>query len=228
MSPSRPTPFDLVFADVAATAFPDISAALRNSRTDPRDRDGFLMLREVISLMRDLRPDEGLGEGISQLAALVHHSYLFWAAGRPTVELPVEHLAAFLVSTEQADHALEPTAYYVQFPERRIWGETTAGEPPEPLDGCFVHTFADAASLRVLGVFGIRPERGGFTVVEVAGRRPKVLLRLDGTPLFSPALPGGAAAHLFSLVGGEELLELGWRTRTLLVPADVEGGPWKA
>src|SRR5215212_3420957 len=98
MSPSRPTPLDLVFADTAATAFPDISAALRNSRTNPRDRDGFLMLREVITLMRDLRPDEGLGEGIDQLAALVHHSYLFWAAGTPMVELPVEHLAAFLGS----------------------------------------------------------------------------------------------------------------------------------
>jgi hypothetical protein len=228
MSPSRPTPLDLVFADTAATAFPDISAALRNSRTDPRDRDGFLMLREVITLMRDLRPDEGLGEGIDQLAALVHHSYLFWAAGTPMVELPVEHLAAFLGSAQPADYSLEPTAYYVQFPERRIWGETIAGEPPEPLDGCFVHALSDAASLRVLGVFGIRPERAGFTVVEVAGRRPNVLLRPDGSPLFSPALPGGAAAHLFSLAGGEELLELGWRTRALLVPADVEAGPWKA
>jgi hypothetical protein len=33
--------------------------------------------------------------------------------------------------------------------------------------------------------------------------------------LFSPVLSGGRSAGLYSLVGGEELLELGWRTRAL-------------
>jgi hypothetical protein len=55
------------------------------------------------------------------------------------------------------------------------------------------------------------PDRPGFSVVEVAGSRPSPLMRPDGSPLFSTTLPGGAAAGLYSLVGEEELLELGWR-----------------
>jgi hypothetical protein len=225
----RPTPFDLVFADTATKIFPAIGAALTRSGTDPRDRDAFLMLREVVTFVRELRPDEGLGEGIDQLSALVHHSYLFWAAGRPTIELPAEHLTAFLNSSPQAaDDHQAPATYYVQLPERRVWGETVQGEPPEPLDGCFVDNRSGEPSLKVLGVFGLRPERAGFTVVEVSGLRPKGLIRADGSALFSPALTGGIAAGLFSVTGGEELLELGWRTRALWVPTPAEATRWRA
>jgi hypothetical protein len=100
-----------------------------------------------------------------------------------------------------------------------------AGEPHEPLDGCFVAGFP-TIGIRVLGVFGLQPERAGFTVVEVAGSRPASLARPDGSRLYTPTLPGGAAARLFSVAGGEELLELGWRTRALLVPSGA--GRWKA
>jgi hypothetical protein len=187
------------------------------------------MLREVVTLLRELRPDEGLGEGIDQLSALLHHSYLLWAAGAPTLELPNEHLIAFLDSSPSpGDDHQAPAAYYVQLPERRIWGESVQGEPPEPLDGCFVHVRSDESSLRVLGVFGLRPERAGFTVAEVSGMRPPALLRPDGSALFSPALPGGIAAGLFSLTGGEELLELGWRTRALWVATPAEAARWRA
>jgi hypothetical protein len=81
------------------------------------------------------------------------------------------------------------------------------------MDGCFVHE-ADG-ELRVLGIFGLRPDREGFSAVETAGPRPSELRRPDGTPLFSPVLAGGQAAGLYSIIGGEELLELGWRTRAL-------------
>ncbi len=89
---SRPTPFDLVFQPAAQTSFPTIREALELAGQDPRDRDRFLMLREVVTLLRELRPDEGLGEGIDQLAALVHHAYLFWDGGGLTVELPLDRL----------------------------------------------------------------------------------------------------------------------------------------
>jgi hypothetical protein len=229
MPSPRPTPFDLVFDDTARSVFPDISGALSQSGAEPRDRDAFLMVREVVTLLHQLRPEEGLGEAIDQLAALVHHSYLFWAAGCPVVELPTEHLGDLLgTSPPDAEEHPEPPAYYVQLPERRIWAQAVTGVPPEPLDGCFVHVLPEETSLRVLGVFGLHRERAGFTVVEVAGIRPVALVRPDGSPLFSPTLPGGAAARLFSLAGGEELLELGWRTRTLLVPSSAEVSRWKA
>jgi hypothetical protein len=74
MQTVRSTPFDLAFQDFAQSEFPGIRTALEKAGVEPRDRDAFLMVPEVISLIRELRPDEGLGAGIDQLAALVHHA----------------------------------------------------------------------------------------------------------------------------------------------------------
>jgi hypothetical protein len=228
MSGPRPIPYDLVFAPIAQTTFPTIRSALEHGRQDPFDRDAFLMLREVLELLRDLRPEEGMGEGIDQLAALLHHAYLYWDGGAITVELPDERLSDFLAFVPApSDDPMHPP-YYAQLPERRIWARVIPGEPHEPLDGCFVHQLPGGRELRVLGVFGLHRERPGFSVVEVIGQRPEVLARVDGSPLFSPVLPGGAAASLFSLVGEEELLELGWRTGELVASTSVEAGRWKA
>jgi hypothetical protein len=208
----RPTPFDLAFQEFAQSEFPGIRTALEKAGVEPRDRDAFLMVREVISLIRELRPDEGLGTGIDQLAALVHHAYLFWDPEQATVVLSSSDLEA-LLQTSTFGPEVDRTrtgAFYAQMPLRRVWARVVEGEPAEPLDGCFVH-LADRSSLRILGVFGIYPDRPGFSVVEVSGPRPSKLLREDGSPLFSPTLPGADRAGLFSIEGGEELLELGWR-----------------
>lgn len=206
----RPTPFELVFRAPAEEIFPTIRDALHRAGHDPRSRDAFLMVREVVALLRELRPEGGLGEGIDQLAALVHHAYLFWDTGSHTVQVSTEQLTDLL---GHADTAEVPSSCYVSFPERRIWAEVVPGLPPEPLDGCFIHSGPDERILSVLGVFGIHPEREGFSVVETVGPRPQVLERADGTPLFTPALAGGKAAGLFSIVEEEELLELAWRTQ---------------
>jgi hypothetical protein len=224
----RPTPFDLVFQQIAQETFPKIQAALEQAGHDPRDRDRFLMVREVVTLLRDLRPDEGLGEGIDQLAALIHHAFLFWAAGKTAIELTPDQLANLLAGSAAEDAADPTSAYYVQVPERRVWAQVTPGQPHEPLDGCFVHSAPDPAVLRVLGVFGVHPERAGFTVVEAVGPRPAALAREDGTALFAPVLPGGAAARIFSLVGEEELLDLGWRSRAVAGEVSAGVGRWRA
>jgi hypothetical protein len=126
-----------------------------------------------------------------------------------------ERLEELLGSVSSTSAATEPPrAYYAQFPQHQVWAEVLQGESHEPLDGCFVHS-TGAATLRVLGVFGVRPERLGFSVVEAEGPRALDLRRPDGSPLFSPVLPGGASAGLHSIAGGEELLELGWRTRAM-------------
>ena len=216
MSPSRPTPFDLVFSQSAPEVFPKIRLALEEVGHNPRDRDRFLMLREVVTLVRDLRPEEGLGEGIDQLTALIHHAYLYWEAEERVIELTAESLAALLhTSPPSEDLAEPPAAFYARLPQHRMWAEVIPGHPPEPLDGCFVHSTPDGAALRVLGVFGIHPEREGFSVVEAAGPKPVTLVRADGTELFAPTLTGGKAAGLFSITGEEELLDLGWRTHQL-------------
>lgn len=209
--PARLTPFALAFADLAAERFPGIRSALTEQGIDPADRDAFLMNREVVSLIRELRPDEGVGEEIGQLAALVHHVFLYWAAGAPTVELQSDQLDALLGDSAIVPFATVRAPGYAQLPPRRIWAEPLRGSPHEPLDGCFIHAVVGSGDLRVLGVFGLHPDRQGFTVVEVAGPRVPMLARPDGSALFAPLLPGGAAAGLKSLAGGEELLELGYR-----------------
>src|SRR3954464_4950200 len=128
----RPTPFELVFQESADSVFPSIRQALEAAQQDPRDRDAFLMIREVITLVRDLRPDEGLGEGIDQLAALIHHAYLFWAAGQRTVEIPADQLPALLSSDEPVTPTGDPQPTYVQLPLRRGWAGGVPGEPPGP------------------------------------------------------------------------------------------------
>jgi hypothetical protein len=224
MPPARLTPFDLVFQEAADTIFPALRRSLSAAGRDPRNRDAFLMEREVVTLIHDLRPEEGLGTGIDQLSALVHHAYLFWDAGQMVVGVSREELTPLLVGDVAASSevARQPPSY-AQLPLRRIWAQVVAGLPPEPLDGCFMHA-VDPANLSVLGVFGVHPDRPGFSVVEVSGARPSRLQRRDGSVLFSPLLPGGAEAGLFSVAGEEELLELGWRLqdipRTWEVPAE--------
>jgi hypothetical protein len=212
----RPIPFELAFGQSAPEVFPRIRLALDQAGHDARDRDRFLMLREVVTLVRELRPEEGMGEGIDQLAALVHHSYLYWEAEERVIALTAEHLRFLLrTSTTGSEKVAVPSAYYAQIPQHRVWAEVISGHPPEPLDGCFVHSTPDGAALRVLGVFGVHPERDGFSVVEAIGPKPLTLVRADGTELFAPTLTGGKAAGLFSIIGEEELLDLGWRIQQL-------------
>jgi hypothetical protein len=226
----RPTPFDLVFENIAPEFFPGIRDALERSGTDDRDRDAFLMQREVVTVLRELRPDEGMGEGIDRLAALLHHAYLFWAAGRQVIDIADPKLLGILDRTAEPRAVAfdPPQACYVRLPERRIWAEVLPGQPHEPLDGCFIHATADEETLRVLGVFGVHPDRAGFSVVEVVGRRVNNLARVDRSRIFASTLPGGSRAGLFSLAGEEELLELGWRTRAAAATKGVEASGWTA
>lgn len=223
----RPTPFDLVFSGFSQDRFPRIRAALESGRRDAADRDAFLIEREAVLVLHELRPAEGLGEGIDQLAALLHHGYLFWEAGLPTIVVGEEALAGLLdpAPPSPAEPFDVPRSIYVELPERRVWAVVMEGEPPEPLEGYFVHALS-ADEVRVLGVFGIRPERMGFSVVETTGPRPAALARPDGSPLFAPAMTGGGAARLHSLVGAEELLELGWRGRALAAESPAGAERW--
>ena len=200
----RLSPFELVFGRLAEERFPSLRSALDG--VEPTDRDAFIMTRDAIQLVRDLRPDDGIGEAIDQLVALVHHAYLFWAAGQVVVDVD----AAILDSS--VDAGAPAPAWYARFPERRVWAQVVEGAAHEPLDGCFAHSHA-GDSLRVLGVFGLHPDRPGFSVVEAAGPRPVGLARETGEPLFAPRMDGGGAAGLRSIAGEGELLELGWRAR---------------
>jgi hypothetical protein len=214
----------LVFASIAGERFPPIREALAEARRDPRDRDAFLLNRDAVALLRELRPAEGMGEGIDQLAAFLHHAYLYWAGGELLRALTPEELDVVL-SAHAPAAAAEPASAspqlaphegaYVQLPERRVWAQPVEDAAFEPLDGLFGHLVPGTQELRTLGVFGLHPGRMGFTVVEATGPRISGLARANGSPLFAPTLPGADAAGLSSITGTEELVELGWRVRDL-------------
>src|SRR5829696_1969605 len=103
MSGPRPTPFDLVFGGTADAAFQGIREALAIQGRIATDRNTFLMIPEAVSLLRELRPAEGMGEAIDQLVALVHHCYLFWEAGCRTIELGQQRLVELLGLSELHD-----------------------------------------------------------------------------------------------------------------------------
>jgi hypothetical protein len=157
---------------------------------------------------------------MDQMVALVHHAYLTWAAGALTIPIARETAEELLgavvpgAAEPNGSEPRDPAAYYAQFPERMVWARVIDNEAPEPLDGVFVSR-DPAGPLRVLGIFGLRPDRPGFSAVEAMGPRAAQLTREDGTALFAPTLPGAAEAGLRSITGEEELLELGWRTQGL-------------
>ncbi len=211
-SVSRPTPFDLVFDSLADDRFPAIRDALARSGRDPRDRNAFLMEKDSVSLIREVRPDDGVGEGMDQLVALVHHAYLFWAGDQRVRSIDRAGLDLMLSADLPADLTDDTLSWYLQLPERRVWAQALEDTAHEPLDGAFVHHAPDGA-LRVLGVLGVHADRDGFTVVEATGRHPGVVR--EGSAPFSSVLPGGDAAGLYSIAGAPELIELGWRSQAL-------------
>ena len=116
----RLTPFDLAFRPFAAERFPLLRAGLEAAGRNPRSRDEFVLVKDVVELLRDLRPDEGAGEGVGELVALCHAAFLHWLDGESVVavdrggprESQVDGRTGFLVdeSPEAFARAMERLA----------------------------------------------------------------------------------------------------------------------
>lgn len=208
-APLRLTPFDLVFGVEGAPALTTTAEAIMTAGTSLADRDALLLDRAFIGLLRDLRPDDGLGDAADEFVAFVHHALAWRAHGAPVTVLDEAGFQQ-LTTTSEARTGAAPVAHYIALPERRCWGAPVPDAPHEPLDGLHLLAAADG-TLRVLGCFGVHAQRLGLTVVEVQGPPPEPLAREDGTPLFAPRLAGGRSAGLAEVIGDAELLALGWR-----------------
>jgi hypothetical protein len=206
MTEPRPQPFELLFGEFRAERFPAIRAALG----EETDVNAFVLAAPALELLRDLRPDEGLGDGIDDFVALVHAAYLFWRDGERATLLDEK-------TTRDLTHANGSLAVlgmreaqYVQFAPRIIWAQLDPEAAFEPLDGFFAIP-SESTTLRLVACFGVHAQRPGVSVVAVQGSLPMIDRRDDGTQLFAPTMPGGDAAHLFAVNTPEELLLLGWR-----------------
>lgn len=213
--PARPDPFLVAFGPAAHERLEALEAGLMADGVDPWDRDAWTLSRAGAAFLRELHPEGGLGEGVAELVALAHAGYLYWRLGRVTVEVSREDLEQLRgPAPPGADRGPSLEAYYVRLPQHRIWGAAIAGSAPEPLDGWFA--VVRNGTLSVVGVFGLLAGRPGFTVAIASGPQPGPLARADGSPPFAPTVPGGAAAGLWSLVGHEELLALGWQAHRVV------------
>ena len=90
--------------------------------------------------------------------------------------------------------------------------------PAEPLDGMFASEAATSA-VSVLAIFGMRPDRPGFSAVGIEGRADAIVATRDDGSVggaFDPMLAGGTAAGLYSVANAGELLLLTTRLLALL------------
>lgn len=156
---------------------------------------------------------------------LLHHAYLYWAAEQRVYQISEDALRR-AVAEKRITTELPHAAQYLQLPELRVWGTPNEGSPPEPLDGMFVSEADSAGQIAVLAIFGIRPDRPGFSAVGLEGRADPddpgageieiAAARDDGSAPFAPKLAGGTAAGLYSVANAGELLLLTCRLLTLL------------
>ena len=225
----RPTPVDFAFGDIAPRRFPAIREALKQDGKDPTDRDSFTLLEPVGRLLREIMPEDAGGEGgpdaLEAHVLLLHHAYLFWAAAGHVYPI-AESTLRRAIGHQQITTRLPHPAQYLQLPELRVWGAPNPASPPEPLDGMFVSAGPEPAAVGVLAIFGMRPDRPGFSAVGLEGRADAddpdgseieiEAARDDGSAAFGPTLAGGTAAGLFSIANAGELLLLTCRLLALL------------
>jgi hypothetical protein len=201
------TPFALVFGELAEERFPALKASLAGAGIDAIDRDAFVLDRAVTEFLRDLVPEDAPPESLLEFIAVLQHSYLYWADGR------IDSSADTVVPSADPRPSAHPPirSTYIQLPSHLYWGQLEPDAPHEPLDGFFIHRWHNG--IRALAIFGMHPERPGFTVAEASGPSPSALPnRANGSAPFAPLMDGGAAAGLRSVSGVDELLALAWRS----------------
>jgi len=207
--------------------FPAIAEALPQEGAATTDRDRFVLLEPVGRLLREMVPQdsEGGADALDAHVLLLHHAYLFWAAGQRVYQISDGILRRAIAATSITTVPPDP-AQYLQLPELRVWGSPNGASPPEPLDGMFIHRTDAARSIAVLAIFGMRADRPGFSAVGLDGRADPddaspseieiAATREDGSPAFGPKLAGGTAAGLYSVANAGELLLLTGRLLALL------------
>ena len=205
MSDTRPHPFDMVFGGIADERF----AAIRATIGDARDLDAFLMANPSVSLLHDLRPDGGIGEAIDDFVAFVHAAFCYWADGCRTVALDVVATHRICRAEVGAGRASRPTTRCTFRSPAVIWGQLDVDTGYEPLDGWFVR--GAGGEIDIVACFGVHPNRPGLSVLAARGGRPGLPARRDRSPVFSPTMPGGDLAGLYTPEGEAEMLLLAWR-----------------
>ena len=184
-----------------------------------------MLLEPVGRLLRELAPEGAGPDALEAHVLLLHHAFLFWAAEQHVYRISEQTLRRAAAETHITTVAPRPSQY-LQLPELRVWGSPNESSPPEPLDGMFVSHGSQPGAVDILAIFGMRPDRPGFSAVGLVGRADTddasaheievAATRDDGSSAFAPRLAGGSAAGLYSLANNGELLLLTGRLLALL------------
>ena len=101
---TRADPFAVVFGDLADELFPPIDEALQRSATDVDNRDAFLLVAPVGVALRRLVPETAPPETLSEHAALLHHAYRYWSAGKRRFTVDAARLERALRGQADGSH----------------------------------------------------------------------------------------------------------------------------
>jgi hypothetical protein len=121
-------------------------------------------------LLKEIVPEGAGADALEVHVLLLHHAYQFWAAEQPVYQISDEALRRAALEKRITTELPRP-AQYLQLPELRVWGAPDEASPPEPLDGMFVsEAGVGGGAIDVLAIFGMRPDRPGFSAVGLEGR----------------------------------------------------------
>lgn len=218
---ARVTPFELLLPEegFADERFPLIQEEAEERKADLADPQGFVMLSQVGSVLREIRGEDDPPQLIQQYGTLLFHSFHFWREGHPFYQMETGAVR-YLVETGPGEGewvaSIPGPAGYVQLPQHLFWVPGGEDTPPESLDG-FFWSAPDGENLSVLIGMGLRKDRPGLSVVPLptlplsaAGEWAALKIRPEGKD-FQSSLPGSEVEGLFGVEAGAEAVKLAMR-----------------
>ena len=232
-SVGRKSPYEVLFGEEGLTEsrFAAIRDEAANAGVTTVRRDHFANLSRVRELLGVLVPDLAEPATLDRYLLILHHCYSFWEAGCRHFAFEQSAVRSVITASPDLFGWLPLTPHpslYLELPQNLFWAAVVEGEPPEPAEGMFVSLrggrTADEAD--ILLILGIRPDRPGFSVAEMAA--DLTAARGNAEPdAFASNLPGANLAGLFSVQRPAEvvmlLLRLLWYVDTY--PESVELKP---
>jgi hypothetical protein len=230
---ARFTPYEAVFRDARheADLFPAIRAEAAAQGRREAVPDEILLLQSAGNALRELPPDTSSdllppAAALREYGALLFQAFRFWSWGHRTIVID-EPLGRYLLNSAEplGEWTFSPPhpAGYLQLPRHLLWASVDDEAVPEPIDGLFWSAGGTKDEppwqrIDLLFVLGLRPDRPGFSVIEVSvplpadapGHWGDIRVRDSGSD-FANVLPGGEMQGFHSMVSVAETLKLASR-----------------
>jgi hypothetical protein len=197
---------------LAESRFGAVRDEAREAGVDTERRDRFAQLHAVSELLRDLVPESAEPASLDRYLEILHHCFRFWHGGCRYYafdEAAVRSIIGDAPDLTDWSPRTDHPALYVEMPRNLCWAAVVEDEPPEPVEGLFVspRTGRSSGDVDILVVLGIRPNRPGFSVTELAANL-EVTSAIAEPDAFTSDIPGADLADLYSLQRSGEVVLL--------------------